>query len=374
MSEFKGSIAQVNVQFPIETVIEPIAGANYSRAVIFMPVSKAETYLPGIESAAAGSLTELKSSNYAGITGGLLKSWLVPFFKAAQTAVVGVSIYDDTAEAATHTLAIEYEARKYYGYFKFVIADTTAYNDAQVALAQLCLADPLYSDHWVGCWEKTALTSASPLVTALKAAKANSRVVYNPDTTINAALAQLGRSLSTINSTGTPVGNDVDMVGFNTIGASGETGDDGERENLSATQKTALDNQKVGYNTWVGDGTENVVTEGSLTLQGESVGANWVKHYIEYMCKVVGANYITKMNTFRNNPTYQGILTILKDQVTKFVNSGRLSDFVMTAPVFKDLPQSGDAITVPNAWKATYVDSVREVTVYGTLYLTQPTR
>ena len=35
MSEFKGSIAQVNVQFPIETVIEPVAGENYTRAIIF---------------------------------------------------------------------------------------------------------------------------------------------------------------------------------------------------------------------------------------------------------------------------------------------------------------------------------------------------
>ena len=35
MSQFKGSIAQVNVNYPIETVITPMAGENYSRAVIF---------------------------------------------------------------------------------------------------------------------------------------------------------------------------------------------------------------------------------------------------------------------------------------------------------------------------------------------------
>lgn len=373
MSEFKGSIAQENVQFPIETVIEPIAGANYSRAVIFMPASKAGTYLPGIEGAAAGSLTELKSSNYAAVTGGLLKSWLVPFFRSAQTAVVGIAIYDE-AEEAEHSLAQEYEARKYYAYFKFAINDAEGYNAAQIELGQLCLADPLYSDHWVGCSEKTVLAGNSNLVNGLKTAKTNSRVVYNPDETINPALAQLGRSLSVLNVSRTPVGNDVDMVAFNTIEGSGEVADDGKRENLKSTQKSALDAQHVGYNTWVGDGTENVVTEGSLTLQGESVGANWVKHYIEYMCKVTGANLITGMNTFRNNPIYQAILTILKDQVGKFINSGRLAEFELTAPAFKDLPKSGDTITVPNAWHATYVDTVREVTVYGTLYLTQPTR
>ena len=40
MSKFKNSIAQDNVQFPIETVIETVPGAAYSRAIIFMNVRK----------------------------------------------------------------------------------------------------------------------------------------------------------------------------------------------------------------------------------------------------------------------------------------------------------------------------------------------
>jgi len=52
----------------------------------------------------------------------------------------------------------------------------------------------------------------------------------------------------------------------------------------------------------------------------------------------------------------------------------RLDNFVITAPVFKDLPKGGDTITVPNAWQADYLDGVRIVTVYGTLYITKPTR
>ena len=61
MSEtFKDSIAQQNVQYPIETVIEPMAGENYSRALIFMPVSQAATYLPGVDSAAAGHAVTLE--------------------------------------------------------------------------------------------------------------------------------------------------------------------------------------------------------------------------------------------------------------------------------------------------------------------------
>ena len=374
MSDFNASIAQVNVQFPIETVIEPMAGENYSRAVIFMPLSLAETYLPGVSSAAAGTLTELDSSSYGTITGGLLKTWLVPFFTAAQAAEVGVAIYDDTDDATTNLIADVYEQFKYYGYFKFGIADTSAYNDLQVALCNAVATDTLYSRLWIGTSDTNVLTKTSTLVTALSAASGTYRLVYNPDTTINAALAQLGKTLSVANSTGTPVGNSVDMVAFNTIEASGADDEDGNATNLTATQKAALDAQYIGYNTWVGDGTENVVTEGSLYSNCDSVGAEWVKAYITYMCKIKTANLISKMNSFRNNGTYQAILTILADVVSGFVTLGRLADFSITAPVFADLPTSGDTITVANAWEATYIDNVREVTVYGTLYLTQPTK
>lgn len=381
MSQFKGSIAQTNVNFPIETVITPMAGENYSRAVIFMDIANAATYLTGVAEPAAGDLIELNSNNYGTITGGKLKSWLVPFFTKATTAKVGIAIFDtDTTSGggdpvpATAPLATVYEAKKMYGYFKFAIEEAAGYNALQVSLSNLCKADPLYSVLWVGTADADVLTKSSALITALNGAASTARVIYNADGNINPALAQLGASLATANATGTPVGNSVDMLAFNTIDASGAADESGEHTDLTATQKAALDDQKIGYQTWVGDGTENVVTEGSLYLNGDSVGANWVKAYIEYMCKVKTANYMTRLNTFRNNQTYQAILLILTDQVRPFLAFGRLDGFVITAPPFENLPKSGDQITVPNAWEATYIDNVREVTVYGTLYITQPTR
>lgn len=380
MSQFKGSIAQVNVNFPIETVITPMAGENYSRAVIFMDIANAATYLPGVAEPAAGDLIELNSSNYGTVTGGKLKAWLVPFFTKATTAKVGITIFDTDQQGdpdpipATAPLADVYEAKKMYGYFKFAIEESAGYNALQVALSNLCKADPLYSVLWVGTADADVLTKNSSLMAALNGAASTARVIYNADSTINGALAQLGATMATANDTGTPVGNSVDMVAFNTIQASAGVDAAGEHQNLTATEKAALDDQKIGYQTWVGDGTENVVTEGSLYLNGDSVGANWVKAYIEYMCKVKTANYMTRMNTFRNNQTYQAILLILTDQVRPFLQFGRLDGFRITAPTFENLPASGDQITVPNAWEATYIDNVREVTVYGTLYLTQPTR
>lgn len=390
MAAFDGSIAQVNVQFPIETVIEPVSGENYTKALIFMPLAKAEEYLPAVESPAAGQKIELDSSNYGKLTGGLLKTWLVPFFTSTQAAKIAVAIYDvDTTkevpdgdsggtkqETVPATAPIEkvYEAYKYYAYFKFGLADSGDYNALQTQLAQLCKADPLYSQLWVGTSDTQVLTKESSLVSALKGVAADARVVYNPDATINAALAQLGATLAQSNTTETPVGNDIDMLAFNTIGASGADDADGNPTNLDATQKAALDEQKIGYNTYVGDGTENVVTEGSQTLQGNVVGAQWVKSYIEYMCKIRTANFITKRNKFRNNEQYQAILLILSDVVKDFLNFGRLADFKITAPVFSDLAKSADAIVVPNAWEATYIDKLRSVTVYGTLYVTQPSK
>jgi len=380
MSQFKNSIAQSNVNFPIETVITPIAGENYSRALILIDVANAATYLPGVNNVAAGDLIELTSANYGELTGGKLKSWLVPFFTKASTAKVGIAVFDTdtdnegTVVEATAPLSAVYEAKKMYGYFKFACEESEGYNDLQVSLSNLCKADPLYSVLWVGTDDANVLSNTSALMTALKSAESKARVIYNSNSNINGALAQLGATLSSVNTTGTPVGNSMDSVQFNTIQASGGTNADGEHINLTATEKAALDSQKIGYQTWVGDGTENVVTEGSLYLNGDSVGANWVKAYIEYMCKVLTANYITRMNTFRNNDTYQAILLILANQVRPFLEFGRLDGFSITAPTFDKLPASGDQITVPNAWEATYIDNVRQVTVYGTLYLTQPTR
>lgn len=376
MAAFDGSIAQVNVQFPIETVIEPVSGENYTKALIFIPLGKAEEYLPTTESPAAGQKIELDSSNYGKLTGGLLKTWLVPFFTSAQAAKIAVAIYDVDAEEVTAKAPLNkvYEAYKYYAYFKFGLAPSNDYNALQTQLAQLCKADPLYSQLWVGTSDPQVLTKESSLVSALKGVAADARVVYNPDGTINAALAQLGATLAQSNATGTPVGNDIDMLAFNTIGASGADDADGNPTNLDATQKATLDEQKIGYNTYVGDGTENVVTEGSQTLQGNVVGAQWVKSYIEYMCKIRTANFITKRNKFRNNEQYQAILLILSDVVKDFLNFGRLADFKITAPVFSDLAKSADAIVVPNAWEATYIDKLRSVTVYGTLYVTQPSK
>jgi hypothetical protein len=258
---FQGSIAQENVNFPIESIIEPLAGEQYSRAMVYIPISQAAEYLSGYDNPQTGALIELNSSNYGTITSGDLKSQLVPFFTKAQAASVGIAIYNDAQpeppaepgegqdpvepEVITNTLSDVYQATKYYAYFKFGLANSDAFNALQVELAQLCAADTLYSALWIGISDTNVLTKTSALVSQLREQTGlRYRLIYNPDTTINAALAQLGETLASANQTGTPVGNDVDFIAFNTIGASGSLDADGNRQNLSATDKATLDEQK----------------------------------------------------------------------------------------------------------------------------------
>lgn len=364
-NNFYGSIAQKNVSFPIETVIEPLAGENFARAMIFAPSTKAGDYYTG--EVTTGTVIELNAGNYSALTSGTLKDWLVPFFKSAESGIIGLVFYTTSDPEDYSGLTTAYEKTKLYAYFKFILNENT---DAQVALAKLCNADSEISTLWVGTSDSNILsTTETTIVEALSAVQSNARVIYNVDSSINPALAQLGKTLATINATGTPIGNSVDMVAFSTIKASGSDGG-----NLSTVDCTTLDGKHVGYNTYVGDGTDNVVTEGSLSLQGESVGAEWVKNYITYLCRVQTASYISKMNVFRNNGTYKAILLILRSAVKSFVEMGRLTNFEVTAPEFSELPSGSDKITVPNAWQADYVDNVRSVTIYGTLYIPSSSR
>ncbi len=100
------------------------------------------------------------------------------------------------------------------------------------------------------------------------------------------------------------------------------------------------------------------------------MSAEWLKNFCNYYNKVMVANYMSRRNVFKSSVTYDVILSILTTTVFKFVNSGRLTGFVLSAPAYADLPPAkNDEIIVPNAWSAVYQDDIRTVKVYGTLYI-----
>lgn len=366
MAEYRNSIAQDRVQFPIQTIIRPQSGAQYSRAVIYITDTDVATYLSS--ALAKGSVLTVQSNTYSTATKGTLKDHLALFFTLASTGIVYVvNPIDEDAD-----LSKTYEQTKTLGYFKTVLSEDSG-NANNVALAKLCTADPENSQHFVTVSDDVTSgdLAQGTLAKLLSDAKCSSFVKYHPS--LDIAIAQIGKTISSINGTGTPVGNSLDMIAINTVTASGADG-----ANLTITQKNNCDKNRIGYSTAVGDGTEYVAIEGSMDLNGNSVGAMWCKAYIAYMCRIKTANFITQGNVFNNNNSYVAICSILRDMVSRFEAIGRLRDVHFKYPSYATAVESGyvvgDQINIPDAWEATYIDNVREVRIYGTLYIDQPTR
>jgi hypothetical protein len=212
-------------------------------------------------------------------------------------------------------------------------------------------------------------------------------IVYHPSTTQNGALVQLGATLAQLNNTGTYVGNKLDWVAISGWTASGTAG-----ANLTAVQAANCVTLGVAFFSTLGNGTGNVALEGGAsglgwsTPLGANLGANWIKNYIDTVAAINTTTYLTSSAQlgFKNNLTYQVILTILQAQLTLFAGILRLGaptvlpngqvppssaqGPIITAPPFSQLPPaSGRAIIVPNAWAAQYLDNVRSVNIYGTL-------
>lgn len=366
MAEYRNSIAQDRVQFPIQTIIRPQNGAQYSRVVIYITDADVATYLSS--ALAKGSVLTVQSNTYSTATKGALKDHLALFFASASTGVVYVVNPLDVDEDLSKT----YEETKTLGYFKTALSEAS-FNANNVALAKLCTADTENSQHFITVSDNVTGGDLAQGTVAklLTDAKCNSFVKYHP--TLDIALAQIGKSISSINGTGTPIGNSLDMIAINTITASGDN-----KKNLTITQKDNCDKNKIGYATAVGDGTEYIAIEGSMDLNGNSVGAMWCKAYIAYMCRVKTANFITQGNVFNNNNSYVAICSILRDMVSRFEAIGRFRDVHFKYPSYATAVESGyvkgDQINIPDAWEATYIDNVREVRIYGTLYIDKPTR
>lgn len=366
MAEYKNSIAQDRVQFPIETIIRPQSGEQFSKVAIYIDSTDVATYLG--KEVQAGGMTTILSSNYASETKGALLNHLALFFASATTGVVYVVV----AQADDEDLSKTFASTKEMAYFKTALSETkmVAMN---TAIAKLCGASVEDSQHFVTVAD--AITGgalpADSLSKALVDAKYPSFVKYHPSQDI--AIAQIGKTISTTNGSGTPVGNSLDMIAMTNITASGAN-----EANLSTDSKSNLDKIRVGYATSVSGSSTSVAIEGSMDLAGNSVGAKWMKAYISYMCRIETAGFITQGNIFNNSTSYTTICAILRGQVSSFEQIGRLKDVYYNFPSYAEAVKAnyifGDTINIPTAWEATYVDNVREVRIYGTLYVEQPTR
>lgn len=379
MDDFLGSVAQEDVQFSTGIIRSAITGDNYMHLVVFCENTRCIADPTALVNANAGGTVkyaEVTADTYAKVTQGKVKEWLADFFaeQNSYSAYVVTFTTDLTADVdwtstKEEELAAALDLFKHRAYFKTIVVGaesdaSVTLPAAAVALAELVGADTLLSAPILLPLTTPSAPTTDPLYAALHAVEADAYMVAHSDLTRNVALYTLSMALSVLNASGSPVGNNFDFVGSTNITASGVGG-----APLSVTEQGVLKGLNIAYCKPIGDSTGQVIVYGAKSLNGEVIPAYWIVRYCNYRCKTAVANYIARMNTYRNNAAYQGILSIMNSIVNMFTQngSGRLANYAVTAPLFNALPAGGTSIIVPNAWTATYVDNVRSVQVSGSL-------
>jgi hypothetical protein len=377
-SDYKNSFAQKNMTFNTTTVFETISGDNFYKLMVFVGLSDAATYFIGTPPI-AGAVVEVTAVDYADIVEGLLKTWLDDFFANGTIATCYLVVFTDLVEAAWSAvdLAVRYAANKYTAYWKTIISSAHL-NSACVALDALWEAESakeakftqvFFGSHDAELKNESSTTGLQYLLlTAYPTSKA--WLVYHYTTTGNPALAQLGKTLATFNtvlSPQSPVGSKLALLQMDTIDPSGAAG-----TNLVAADTTALENQFISYFEFLGNGTSIVVLFGNTNLQGVPLGVHWIPSYIDFVCEIKAAELLSQKDKYLNSSTYQEILAILGTQIKMFVDSGRLTNYILTKKPFSVASNvtADKKFIIADAWSATYVDDAQGVTVFGTLYVT----
>ena len=390
-NDFLGSLAQNSISFATTFAVSANPGQNFENVILYVGSGEAITssgttglYFPTLSGVAptVGSLYTLNGNTYGTQVGGALLAWATEFFSGNNNlSNMYISVYDDSSTlgnttfpaAAITALGVQYQATKMSAYFKLITVSTVA---AQLALAQLCQTDiSLLSQAWIPSNDVNLLTMGGSTIAAqCKNAGYDAVVVYDANTIpagvsttiVNGALVQLGLSLGYLNSTGFSVGNSLDMLQTGIVGPSGSA-----NTSLTATQMANLATINVGYFLYIGNTTGYVCMRGGKTVLNNLPAAIWTTAFINYMSAVSTATYLAQFNRFKNNITYQAILSIVINYLNMFVGIGRLTGAAITAPTWAvaQTLSNGQTIIIPNAWTATFNDNVRNVTVNGTLYI-----
>ncbi len=368
VSDYQGSIAQLFMNYSVQQVNSTVSGQQYYAVGILID---SVAYMPTEMQAGYQVLDTpylVSQSSYTGVVvaGSLLASWLANFFSISPNTLVYLVNYDGTA----HNVSAGYTALNSYAYWKTMFyagTETTQYLSDFTALALLGTGDTI--DSQVFAWSvdtKLLAGAAGNLAAALITAGTDAYLCYSATTTYNSMLSALGASLSFLNPTGTPVGNKTDFNAM--LGVLPSTGT--AAVNLTQTQIAELQTLNVAFIETRGLLDGSVAMNGLYTVAGKVVSANWFVAYYNYMCKQLAAQYLTTPgNTYKNNQTYQALLSILNNMASKFQNAGMLSNFTVTASTFAGLPTAPiGSITIPNAWSADFASRIGNVTVNGILY------
>jgi hypothetical protein len=385
--DFLGSVAQEDVQFVTEIVKTVNPGDNYKHLIAYTDDSQ---FVTGASLAdvkdpdgnVVAKFAEVTADSFKDVVKGELLVWLTDYFNAGGNESVYVVNFTVGETGTKALLTAAFNATHQLAWFKTIcVADASVSNmfhldpDAASWLAELCSTDkllssaPLYPMSMpVADGEFTDTAYETVDAAGFDAFWVYHLPVEQPDSSYvvhNGAMVALGLALNVVNGSGVYAGNSFDMVATTAITASGVDGGA-----LSVTVQSILKGKNINYFKFVGDTTGAVDLRGGKTAKGDVMSAMWIVNYCNYYNKVMVANYMSRRNVYKSATTYSVILAILSTTVTRFVTSGRLVNFALTAPAYADLPPAAaDEIVVPNAWEATYQDDLRTVKVYGTLYI-----
>lgn len=396
MNDFNGSVAQQDVS--ISTTVQKVAtvGGNYYEAILYVtdrfssfgadtpvyPVVTKDTY-------------EDVLSDYSYFTSDekvVIKGNLASLFAYGS---------DVTVYIIPSTLISEYKMRGYFTYldldWRTTDGTTSDYSldaSAQTTLTNLQNFDkeftfpitdlPVDPTKTVG----TSTTTTEATFALLTAYTVDSGVFARPAMPAGAvgasnayvdgngaiigfspALYQLGKSLSSFNESGVPVGSsfDMDAIDFQNVLPTADT-DTSFLQGATATFANWFESVYINYFKPVGNGTGQVTNYGGWTILGNCIGAEWIVAYLNYMNRVSCATIITGGTALKNQKTYSALLDGLVANIKGQIANGRIESFKLTAPSFSELPKSnGHTIIIPNAWQGVYVDNVRKVRISGTL-------
>ena len=395
MNDYKGSVAEQNVSIQTAIAMSTVIGGNFFESILYVtdrfedfggdtptyPVVTKDSYSDVLDAYAYLSTTEKKiiKANLASLYSyGNAKVYIIPSTEIANYKLYAYWTYLDLEYVVTDGTTTDYEFA--------ASAETTIANakDFDKDFTQLICDFPIDPSKARGAVTTTlaatyalfsaktidALTFVRPALPSGTAGSVNAYldgegnvIGYSP------ALYQLGRTLMSVNESGTPVANPLDMqrVTLQNVLPTEST----DPTDLMGASKIYTDFFKtvnLNYFKPAGIGNGEIANMGGWTSLGNCADANWIVAYVNFMTRVNCAMVMTTGKAKKNAATYQILLSGLNRIIGAFLATGAIENYKNTAPNFADLPKSnGSTIVIPNAWSAEYIDSLRNVTISGTL-------
>lgn len=396
MNDFNGSVAQQDVSISTDVVRTATVGGNFYENVLYVtdrfssfggdtpvyPVVKKSNYADVLDDYAYLSDAEKKivKGNLASLFAyGDVKVYIIPSTEYANYKLYGYFTYLDLAWNPTDGSTTDYALSDTAG-TTLTNVKTALDKDFTTVLIDMPV-DPVNVKGTtttttagtlglITAYAMDATVFARPAMITGTAGDSNAFVDANGDPIgYSSALYQLGKTLSSTNASGVPVGNAFDMtaIDFQNVLPTADTNTD-TLVGASATFADYFESVKINYFKPVGNGTMQLTNFGGWTILSNCTTAEWIVAYLNFMNRVACATVITSGRALKNARTYNELLDAVKANIAGQVENERITEFKMTAPSFSDLPKTnGHTISIPNAWEGVYVDNVRKVKISGTL-------